>query len=199
MVHITKEQLIDYYGQGLSMRQIALKISCSEHKIVYWMNKYGIKRRERSVASYTYYNPNGDPFIIKVDLNPDESILFGLGLGIYWGEGDKVSKYQVRVTNTDPEMIKVFTKFLVEICQVKKERIAYYLVCFNDSNIEKVAYFWSKQLNISKNKFGKIIQIPPQGKGSYKKKSQFGVCSVVISNVKLKTWILGKLKDQRFI
>src|SRR3989344_6341070 len=38
--------------------------------------------------------------------------LFIAGLMLYWGEGDKASKSQVRHANTDPELIKLFVFFL---------------------------------------------------------------------------------------
>jgi len=44
-----------------------------------------------------------------------------------------------------------------------------------------------------KEKFGKIVQIPTQGKGTYKKKSRFGVCTITVGNVKLKNWILNEI------
>lgn len=197
MNNISKKKLTKLYTEGMSMRQIALNIKCSEHKVAYWMTKYGIERRKRSEANYVFYNPNGDPFEIKTGLTIAESVLYGMGLGIYWGEGDKASRHQVRVTNTDPDMVKVFTKFLINICQVRKEKIGYYLISFNDSDLKSVANFWSEQLQLAEDKFGKITQISPQGKGTYRKKSQFGVCSVVVSNVKLKTWIMQELQVQR--
>ncbi len=42
-------------------------------------------------------------------------------------------------------------------------------------------------------KFGKIVQIPPQGKGTYRNKSAYGVCSLSVGNIKLKRWILQEL------
>jgi len=47
------------------------------------------------------YNPNGDPFEIKTNLDKGEQFLKGLGLGIYWGEGTKTSIHSLRVANTD--------------------------------------------------------------------------------------------------
>ncbi len=185
------------YSQGQSMKKIAHNFGCSEHKIAYWMNKLKIVRRSRSEANYMLYNPNGDPFKIKNDLGLAETMLLGLALGIYWGEGDKMSHHQVRVTNTDPNMLKVFIRFLVEIYGVSLEKIRYSIVCFNDSDPKEAEEYWSKELSVPVGRFGKIVQIPPQGKGSYKRKSKFGVCSVIVSNVKLKALVLeeiGKLK-----
>lgn len=90
-------------------------------------------------------------------------------------------------------MIKVFTKFLLTICQLEKRKLIYNLICFNDSNPEEVRSYWAKELGISKEKFGKIVQIPSQGKGTYKKKSMYGVCILIVGNMKLKSWIMNEI------
>lgn len=188
---LSKEQLERLYDQGLSLKEISILLNYSVHKVVYWMQRHNIPRRSRSDAAYIKLNPNGDPFVINTNLSP---FLYGLGLGIFWGEGTKATDHIVRVTNTDPSLIRVFRMFLISVCGVKDEKIHYSIVAFNDSDISVVSGYWSKQLKISPEKFGKIVQIAPQGKGSYKRKSQFGVCSITVSNVKLKHWITIELQ-----
>lgn len=190
---ISKNQLFQLYSKGKSMAEIASLLGCSVHKVAYWMDKHGIKRRSRSEATYIKLNPNGDPFKIKTNLTRKEEFLFGLGIGIYWGEGTKVTPHSVRVANTDPEILKTFIKFLVQICQLKKNKISYSIVCFNDTNPEIARSYWARKLETSPKKFGKITQIPTQGKGTYKKKSKFGVCTIQASNIKLKTWIMDQI------
>jgi hypothetical protein len=158
------------------------------------MNKYGIERRSRSDANYMKYNPNGDPFKIKTHLNNEERFLRGLGLGIYWGEGTKTSKYSVRVANTDVGIIKKFREFLLIICGLKLNKITYSLICFNDANPIVARNYWSKELGILPEKFGKITIIPKQGKGTYKHKSLCGVCTIQASNIKLRSWMMDQLK-----
>lgn len=135
---ILKPQLTDLYTSGKSMFEIAQILRCSPHKVAYWMNKYGISRRSRSDAMYSKLNPNGDPFLIKTFLNKKETHLYGLGIGIYWGEGEKASKTAVRVANTDSYVVMTFSKLLKEICGVKKEKMRYSLICFNDSDPDVV-------------------------------------------------------------
>lgn len=162
------------------------------------MTKYGITRRTWSEAVYLKLNPDGDPFKIIKTFSPENMFLYGLGLGIYWGEGEKVSAHRVRVANTDPSLLRIYIKFLQEVCQLKKSRIYYSIICFNDSSPEEAKKYWAKELNIDVGKFGKIVQIPPQGKGTYKRKSQYGVCTITVGSTKLKSWIwdeLEKLKE----
>lgn len=114
-------------------------------------------------------------------------------MGIYWGEGDRISKGRVCVANTDPNLIRVFRDFLTMNCQVIPSRIHYYIICFKDSKPNEVLEYWSKVLEISEDKFGKIVQIAHQGKGTYRRKSQYGVCTILVSNIKLKQWLMNEL------
>ena len=58
------------YKSGKSMQDISRQLNCSVHKVVYWMDKYDVKRRTRSEATYIKANPGGDPFKIKTKLSP---------------------------------------------------------------------------------------------------------------------------------
>ena len=194
---LSKKELTSLYLAGHSMSGIAEILKCSIHKVVYWMDKYGIKRRTRSEAVYLKLNPNGDPFKIKESLNIRETFLYGLGLGIYWGEGEKRSLHSVRVANTDPAILRTFIKFLSTICRIESRKLSYAIVCFNDSSPVKSRKYWAKELSIFPAKFGKIVQIPPQGRGKYKRKSQFGVCTVSVGNIKLKAWIMKEIDKIR--
>lgn len=191
---ISKIKLRDLYSSGKSMVEISQILNFSPHKILYWMDKYSLQRRNRSDAMYIKANPLGDPFSIILEKTPNEMLLFGLGLGIYWGEGEKASKHSVRVANSDPYVLLTFFRFLQGICGVKKEKITYSIVCFNDSDKTRVLDYWSKLLSVSREKFGTIVQIERQGKGIYKKKSKYGVCTLTVSNFKLKAWIMGELE-----
>jgi len=177
------------------MYEISKIYKCSVHKIAYWMRKFGIERRSRSEANYLKYNPYGNPFKIKANLNAQDLFLKGLGLGIYWGEGAKTNKYSLRVANTDPGVIRAFRRFLFEICGVRADKISYSLICFNDSDPILSKSHWSEELGILPEKFGKITIIPKQGKGNYKKKSMFGVCTINVSNIKLRDWLIGELES----
>ena len=193
---IPKEKLERLYNKGLSMMEIAERERCSHSSIRYWMGRYDIPRRSWSEATYIKRNPKGDPFKIKQRLNKSDILLRGLGLGLYWGEGDKSSNNtQVRMSNTDPYLIKKFKDFLAKIYSVKEEKFKYSLAMFNDGDKVKAVKFWEGHLGIKRNQLGKIIVIPPQGAGTYKEKNQFGVLTITVSNSKLKEKILEELKQ----
>ena len=184
-----------YFKKHFSASEIAKIFNCSENKINYWLHKYKIQKRTISEAIYLKCNPKGDPFKTKNKLNKKEAELKGLGLGIYWGEGDKSpNNTSVRIGNTDPFLIKKFREFLRRIYRVKEEKFSYGLILFNDIKESKAVKFWSKHLGIKRKQLGKITIIPPQGKGIYRKKSKHGVLMMGFTNKKLKEQILGEIK-----
>jgi hypothetical protein len=135
------------------------------------MKKFNIPRRSFSEAIYLKHNPDGDPFEIKRKLNKEEALLKGLGLGLYWGEGDKSNNNtSVRLGNTDPRLIKIFKDFLTKICNVREEKFKYALTLFNDCNKERAVNFWQRHIGVKRNQLGKITIIPPQERELIRKK-----------------------------
>ena len=196
MKNLTKEKFKSLYNGGLSMKDISAKENLSYPLVRYWINKYKIPRRSWSDATYVKRNPDGDPFKIKKKLNKKDIGLKNLGLGIYWGEGDKSpNNTSVRLGNTDPFLIKKFREFLRKIYSVKEEKIKYGLILFNDSKESTAVNFWKKYLGIKRKQLGKITIIPPQGKGTYKRKSAYGVLTIIFTNKKLKQMILSEIDN----
>jgi hypothetical protein len=190
------KNLKSLYDSGKSMTEISSILKVSPNKVVYWMKKFNIKRRTHSQAAYIKQNPEGDPFKIKTNLSKNDIFLYGLGIGIYWGEGNKNPKIpSLRVANTDPHLIRIFLRFLEDIYGLNKNRFSYSIVSFNDADPEVARSYWAKELKIPPEKFGKITIIPKQGKGTYKKKSQFGVCTVQGNNSKLRRLVINKVEE----
>ena len=179
-------KIIDLYKKGFSMMEIAKEKKCSIHKIVYWLDKYKFPRRSYSESTYIKRNPEGDPFKIKIKLNKEEFGLKCMGLGLYWGEGNKKNNFSVKLGNSDPELIKTFRSFLIKICNTKEEKIKYGLLLFNDANKNKAINFWNKKLGYNRSRISYVTTLKPRGKGTYKNKSQTGVLMMEFCNTKLK-------------
>jgi hypothetical protein len=196
MKNLTEKKLRDLYLiDKKSVADIAKIFKCSERGINYWFQKYNIPKRTISEAVYIKCNPEGDPFNVKNKLSKEEKELKSLGLGLYWGEGDKSpNNTSVRLGNTDPFLLKKFREFLRKIYNVKEEKIKYGLILFNDVKEITAINFWKNHLGIKRKQLGKITIVPPQGKGTYKRKSEYGVLIIIFSNKKLKEQILNDIK-----
>lgn len=178
-----------YIEKKNSVSEIAHILKCSENRINYWIRKFNIQKRSLADAMYVKYNPNGDPFIVKEPKTLEEAKLLGLGLGLYWGEGNKKNRNSIRLGNTDPKMIKMFLRFMLDIFGINKEKLRFGLQVFDDMQPGKTLKFWLNELKdfrIRKNQFFKITVTPSRSIGNYREKSKFGVLTVHFSNTKLK-------------
>lgn len=194
--NVTKKQLEDLYiERNLSMMQISEKLECSHHKVAYWMGEYKIKRRSISDAVYIRSNPGGDPFKIKKPETAEELILFGLGVGLYWGEGNKAHQNAVRLGNSDPELLKLYILFLTKLCRVKKEALKFDLQIFSDIDVNSALNYWTRELNVKSEQFFKPRVTISGSIGTYKKKSKYGVVTIYFGNTKLRNIVVGQISD----
>lgn len=178
-----------YIDKKHSVSEIAKVFQCSENRINYWIRKFKIQKRSLTDAMYAKYNPHGDPFLVKEPKTLEGAKLLGLGLGLYWGEGNKKNRNSIRLGNTDPKMIRMFLRFMVDIFGISKEKLRFGLQIFDDMQPRKTLKFWLNELQdfkIRKDQFFKITVTPSRSIGNYREKSKFGVMTVHFANVKLK-------------
>lgn len=186
-----------YTHENKSAKDISLLLKCSENKVHYWLNKHEIIKRSIAEATYLKANPYGDPFKFKQPNSPDDWFLYGLGLGLYWGEGNKANTHAIRLGNTDPDLVKRFLLFLNKIYCIDLDRLHFGLQIFNDIEPEKALSFWSKTLNVSKKRFYKVTVSRLNRKGTYLKKTKYGVLTVYFSNKKLRDTIVDAINELR--
>ncbi|RLG12026.1 hypothetical protein DRN69_07125 [Candidatus Pacearchaeota archaeon] len=128
-----------------------------------------------------------------------KNFLFLAGLMLYWGEGDsKMENSVVRLSNTDPMMIKIFSYFLQKICLVTIEKIRLQMILYPDLNEGVCKKFWSEAAVIPESQFYKTQFI--QGKHPTRRLT-YGICIIRTGGRQLKekiyTWI--KLYQQELM
>ncbi len=175
------------------MQQIADQLNCSMQTVHYWMKHYGIERRTISEAVYSRHNPQGDPFKQKDITTLKDAELYGMGIGLYWGEGTKANKYAVRLGNSDPLLLQVFMKFLTDLFAVNKSALRFGLQLFSDIDPAEALQYWTSKLGINASQFYKPHITPSGSLGTYKKKSRYGVVTIYYHNKKLRDIIVGQL------
>ncbi|MBI4035796.1 hypothetical protein HY383_02520 [Candidatus Daviesbacteria bacterium] len=190
---LSSEKLSKLYASGQSITDIAKHLCISSNKVVYWMNKYRIQRRSISDAVYLKNHPNGDPFSFRTPSSLAESMLLGLGLGLYWGESNKLNKTSIRLGNTDPDLMNYFIKFMIDICGVKKQDLKFGLQIFTDIDTQTAMNYWMEELDIKKEQFYKPIITKSNSLGTYRKKSKYGVIMLNYHNRKLRDLLVGML------
>ncbi len=188
-----------YINKKLSSKAISLEFNCSESKVNYWIQKYGIKKRSISEAVYLKQNPNGDPFKQQRIITLSDAFIYGLGLGLFWGEGNKKNPTSVRLGNSDPDLIKVFLYFLEERLHINRSRLKFGLQIFSDMDSQKVERYWRKHLNLNRDQFYKTV-ITISGKvGTYKEKSSYGILTLYFHNRKLRDLLVQEIDNLRLM
>ena len=182
-----------YEDEGLSILEIGQRLNVSATKVAYWMNKTGIARRSISDALYKKKHPTGDPFKLHKPRSLQEARLLGLGLGLYLGEGTKSNLHSVRLGNTDPELIKAFVHFLERILGIRREDLHYSLQLFTDIDPTEALTYWVDQLSAHPSQFYKTSITLSVAKGTYRKKSRYGVLTVYYHNKRLRDILIGML------
>ena len=183
-----------YLGEVWSVNNIAQKLNCSEHKVNYWLAKFEIPKRSISEAVYRRHNPGGDPFRFVKPKTIEQSFLYGLGIGLYWGEGTKASKTAVRLGNSDPQLVKAFIRFLERIYGIRREKLRFGLIIFSDMDEKRVRTYWQKTLGFSEKHFMKTTIKPARSGGTYTRKTEYGVLTVYFNNSKLQKEICDTIK-----
>ena len=113
-------------------------------------------------------------------------MLYGIGIGLYWGEGTKSNKTTLRLGNTDPHLIKIFLRFLFQMYNIDPRRLRFGLQVFSDMPKGEALRFWQKSLQVSPTQFHKVIVTPARSLGTYKKKTKHGVLTIYFNNRKLR-------------
>lgn len=128
--------------------------------------------------------------------------LWLLGTVAYWCEGSKqkTNNVSVRVifTNSDPFLIKLFVRWVKEVCKVHEERLVYTLYIHETGNLETSLNYWSQILGVNRDYFAKTIlkkhNISTNRK--YDNSLYFGLLKVTVRNStdlnrQIRGWIDG--------
>lgn len=206
MIDIIKyEQAIKLRKQGKNYNEISSKLNLSKSTISNWfakkpwsekiksdLNSLRIKAAKKNLSKANITRLNNlllkrKEYINEARIEFNKLVknpLFLIGLGIYWGEGDKTDNGRVAVINTDPELLKIVVKFYRQCLNISENSLRIGLFIYEDIDQNKATKFWSKKLKISQSHFIKIQILKSRSKLT-KNKSKYGICSLYFSNTKL--------------
>ena len=146
-----------------------------------------VVKQKHAILHESYRKEARDEFTI---LKKDH--LFIAGVMLYWGEGDKkVENSQVKLSNSEPGMIKVFYLFLIEVMKIPSEKIKINLLLYPDLADMPLRNLWSIATGIPLSQFKKSVYI--QGRHPAKRLS-YGVGNIRVGSRKYKEKILEWIK-----
>lgn len=117
--------------------------------------------------------------------------LFIAGLMLYWGEGSKSPKDGVKLTNTDPEMMRLYVFFLTQACRIPVERIRANILLYPDLEERICRSYWAKSSGLPPENFTKSVTIQGRHKT---RRLNWGVCTVTVSSFYFKQKMLEWMK-----
>jgi hypothetical protein len=121
------------------------------------------------------------------------------GLFLYWGEGTKAADATVAMTNTDPDVLRFFLKWLNRF-GIKNTEVKVVLHLYKDMDVENATKFWSAYLKVPRICFRKPYIKDSKLSGlSYKSGFGHGTCSVIYYDQELYLYIMSGLRMIRGI
>ncbi len=131
-------------------------------------------------------------------LAKDGEPLHAAGCMLYWAEGAK-SRNVVRFSNSDPEMVRLFVRFLRTYFDVADEhvRVTCYLFADHVERQKEVEQFWLDTLELPRSSLCKSI-VNVYSKHSQKKrrnKLPYGTCRVAVSRTAVVQSIYGAIQE----
>ena len=201
-----KELAFTLRKQGKSYKQIKKQLGMSLSTLTNWFQNVDfseeIKRsitaqaQTKSTARLVVLNKaRGDilqAHYAQADIEAAEELnqniynpLFISGVTAYWGEGDKLTRNQVRLANTDPQMINLFINFLVIFCHIPKDKLRLALHIYEDLDDLECRNYWSKTTGLEH--FHKSMVIPSRHKT---RRLPYGTCTIITTNTYLKKKLL---------
>lgn len=197
--------------KGASYNQIKTLVNVSKSTLSSWLSAFPLSKKQ--ISKLRDRNPQrierfrntmhlksdklNAQYYVKVakdigKISKREFIISGLYL--YWGEGTKAAKGTVALTNTDPDTLKFFVKWL-SILNVDKRDLKVVLHLYRDMNIQKEMQFWSNYLRIPIIQFRKpMIKRSRFADLTYRNGFGHGTCSVLYLDMNLYRYIMSALK-----
>jgi hypothetical protein len=125
--------------------------------------------------------------------------LHAAGAMLYWAEGDKSTRNAARISNSDPEVLKLFVRFLRECYGVRDDRIRATCNLFADhvSRQREIERFWLGTLQLPErclcqstvNVYSKYSQKKRRGKLPY------GTTRVTVHSTQVVQSIYGAIQE----
>ena len=216
---LLRRQVIEYRKQGKSYSEIKQIIKVSKSSLSLWLRNIplteeqisGLKlRKDHAVERFResmrlkrlnrlneYYE---DQLKKWIPLTQREKFIAGLFL--YWGEGNKVSTNAISIANSDPAVIGFSFYWLKNCLEIPEQEVYIKLHLYNDMDVEEETQYWSKILNISKNRFTKPYIKETSRNDIDQKGFGHGTCTISAFKTVIKENILMAIKaisDNYFI
>jgi len=202
--------------RGLSVKQIARLVGVAPSSVSVWVRDVPLTREqlealrqmnpaynrqlrgangnaERGRARRLSYQEEGR---VKARLGDASHVA---GVMLYWGEGDKWSKNSARLSNSDPDLLRLFVEFLRTHFDIPDEKLRVTCHLFAD-HIERqgeIEQFWLDLLGLPRSCLCKS-HVNVYSKYSQKKRQNklpYGTARVCVNSTRVVQDIYGSIQE----
>ncbi len=214
-----KEKAIKLRKKGYSYSEILKEVLVAKSTLSLWLRSVGLAKRQkqrltekRKIAQKRGWQARINKRIeitekikdlAKKDIAKiNKKELWLIGVILYWAEGSKQKSNNVsaRVSlgNLDPKVIKIFLKWLYEICEIALKDIDVRIHIHETGDELRAQNYWSKITNIPVSKFSNTIfkKHNPKTNRKFDNKNYYGLLRIDVKrstnlNRKISGWIEG--------
>ena len=196
---------------GMAIKDIARHLSVSLNTVRMWLKTVSVpkaviaceRKRKLEVLSRAR-QLNADKCFERRKFAQEEGRiqarkrewLHAAGCMLYWGEGGKTES-AVSFSNSDPNMLRMFIRFLKTYYDVAEDKIHLQLHYFTDCGRteDEMQRFWRSALSVKNVVFDKSILNCRSIRSRGSRKSMTGTCLLRVNSVKLVQELLGAIQE----
>jgi hypothetical protein len=188
---------IEYRKQGFSYTRIKAELGVSKSTLSLWLREYPLSKSrlweltsgsEARIEKYRMTMKKKRDVRRKrvFDIEKERLLplsrkeLYIAGLMLYWGEGGKTVVSQISISNTDPEVITFFIRWLKVCMDIRQDQIRIRLHLYSDMDTRKEREYWMRKLELQKENFrSSYVKNTASNRITYKSRGH-GTCNVIV-------------------
>ncbi len=168
-MRVEKQQAINLRNNGMSYSLISERLGISKSTLSNWLKdlpytpneqvlfrirhgqgSYGLRRKQLRIDEISALKAQGVAEIGEISKRD----LWMIGLGLWIGEGSKTME-QIRLVNSDPRVVKLFIRWLREICELQDDNITVSMHLYPDSDELLSMKYWMNITELPERQFRK--------------------------------------------
>lgn len=213
MKTLEKNKAIRLRQKGNSIKDIARTLGVAKSSVSIWVRNIALTKKqlttlsEKGVSkelvekrrlkrlSNEQIKRNDIMFLAGKDITKISKYELRLiGLCLYWGEGGKTNHGVARISNSDPDVIKVMMRFFREICLVEDSKFRGHIHTYSHLNAKMAKRYWSQVSGIPHNQFYKSYIKRSVASLGKKDKLPYGTFDIYVCNTKIFLQIIGQIE-----
>jgi len=213
-----REQALLLRNRGKSIGDIASQLSVSKSTVSNWCRDIRLSEKQRAKLA-TLSKHHATAALLRASEHQREQRLkhtehmisvgqtdvgkctkrdlFMVGLGLYWGEGYKKGNQELGFTNSDPQMISFYIRWLKTIYGIGNDELILRVSIntIHTKRVKEVEKYWSKLTSIPISQFTKPSLIRSKSEKMYRdQKHHFGTLRIKVRRgTDLRRRILGSI------